>query len=132
MKKKNIILGSLVLSGVSVAFAVGMWFMKNNENGSYKQEALSVLEARKADEAQAWLRARYVDAATGQQITAEKLAEIQKNFNNLPKEKTISWEEQGPDNIGGRTRAIEINRNNPNDIWAGGVSGGLLDRKSVV
>jgi len=126
MKKKNIILGSLAISGVSAAFAVGLWFMKNNENGSYKQEALSVLEARKADEAQAWLRARYVDASTGQQITAEKLAEIQKNFSKLPKEKTITWEEQGPDNIGGRTRAIEINRNNPNEIWAGGVSGGLF------
>ena len=50
MKKKNIILGSLAISGVSAAFAVGLWFMKNNENGSYKQEALSVLEARKADE----------------------------------------------------------------------------------
>jgi hypothetical protein len=126
MKKKNIILGSLALTGVSVAFTVGMWLMKNDGTASYKQESLSILEARKADEAQAWLRARYVDAATGQQITAEKLAEIQKNFNKLSKEKSIDWEEQGPDNIGGRTRAIEINRNNPNDIWAGGVSGGLF------
>ena len=126
MKKKNIILGSLAFTGVSAAFAIGMWLMKNDETASYKQEALSVLEARKADEAQAWLRARYVDVTTGQQITSEKLAEIQKNFNKLPQEKTIAWEEQGPDNIGGRTRAIEINRNNPNDIWAGGVSGGLF------
>jgi len=40
---------------------------------------------------------------------------------------TISWEERGPSNIGGRTRALMFD---PNDVthkkvWAGGVSGGL-------
>ncbi|MFA4851311.1 MAG: T9SS type A sorting domain-containing protein [Bacteroidales bacterium] len=37
----------------------------------------------------------------------------------------LSWSELGPDNIGGRTRAILIDKNNPNIIYAGGVSGGL-------
>ncbi|MBI2966283.1 MAG: T9SS type A sorting domain-containing protein [Bacteroidetes bacterium] len=35
------------------------------------------------------------------------------------------WEEMGPDNIGGRTRAILFDRNNPQRIYAGSVSGGL-------
>ncbi len=39
----------------------------------------------------------------------------------------VTWEERGPDNIGGRTRAIMFD---PNDgsatkVWAGGVGGGL-------
>ena len=37
----------------------------------------------------------------------------------------LQWLEMGPDNIGGRTRAIEINPNNHSELFAGGVSGGL-------
>ncbi len=33
--------------------------------------------------------------------------------------------ELGPDNVGGRTRALLIDRNNPNRMYAGGVAGGL-------
>jgi photosystem II stability/assembly factor-like uncharacterized protein len=35
------------------------------------------------------------------------------------------WEEMGPQNIGGRTIAIDINPLNPNTIYAGSASGGL-------
>lgn len=39
----------------------------------------------------------------------------------------IYWEERGPNNVGGRTRAILIDANDPtgNTVWAGSVSGGL-------
>ena len=37
----------------------------------------------------------------------------------------IQWDFIGPDNVGGRTRAILIDKTNPNLIIAGGVSGGL-------
>ena len=37
----------------------------------------------------------------------------------------LSWAELGPDNVGGRTRAILIDKNNPSRMYAGGVSGGL-------
>ncbi|MCB9302573.1 MAG: PKD domain-containing protein [Lewinellaceae bacterium] len=37
------------------------------------------------------------------------------------------WRERGPDNIGGRTRVILVDKNDPSrkTVWAGGVSGGL-------
>ncbi len=35
-----------------------------------------------------------------------------------------SWEELGPGNVGGRTRAMVINPNNPSHMVAGGVAGG--------
>jgi len=38
---------------------------------------------------------------------------------------TLYWQEMGPDNVGGRTRAILIDKDNSNLIYAGGVSGGL-------
>jgi hypothetical protein len=37
----------------------------------------------------------------------------------------IQWEEMGPDNVGGRTRAILFDKINPGVVFAGGVSGGL-------
>ena len=38
---------------------------------------------------------------------------------------TLTWQEMGPDNVGGRTRAILIDKDDSNIIYAGGVSGGL-------
>lgn len=38
----------------------------------------------------------------------------------------LDWEEMGPDNVGGRVRAILIDRSNPQRMYTGGVSGGLF------
>ena len=38
---------------------------------------------------------------------------------------TANWVSRGPYNVGGRTRALGIDRNNANTILAGGVSGGM-------
>ncbi len=37
----------------------------------------------------------------------------------------LNWTELGPDNIGGRTRSILFDKNTPNRMFAGSVSGGL-------
>ena len=39
----------------------------------------------------------------------------------------LGWSERGPDNVGGRTRAVMYDRNDvtANKVWAGGVGGGL-------
>jgi photosystem II stability/assembly factor-like uncharacterized protein len=37
----------------------------------------------------------------------------------------LNWEEIGPDNVGGRTRAILVDNDNSSRVYAGGVSGGL-------
>ncbi len=37
----------------------------------------------------------------------------------------IKWYEMGPDNVGGRCRALLIDRNNSEKLYAGGVAGGL-------
>ncbi len=52
---------------------------------------------------------------------ADKLAE-----NSNQKSGTVNWEFMGPDNIGGRTRAILIDKDNPQKLMAGSVSGGLF------
>lgn len=52
-------------------------------------------------------------------VNAHKQADL------LPKGKSMTWSPVGPDNMGGRTRALLIDRNDVNTIYAGGVAGGL-------
>ena len=39
----------------------------------------------------------------------------------------VTWKDHGPDNVGGRTRAILIDINDDNHVYAGSVSGGLFE-----
>lgn len=39
----------------------------------------------------------------------------------------LAWEEMGPDDVGGRTRAVLVDKNNSSHLFAGGVSGGLWE-----
>lgn len=53
----------------------------------------------------------------------KEIAELSKN--NTKEWGGLSWDEIGPNNVGGRTRAICIDKSNSNLIFAGAVSGGL-------
>ncbi len=63
----------------------------------------------------------------------EKLFQLQEKlkqqalFSKVPGEKLNNWEERGPNNVGGRTRAIMFDPNDASNkrVFAGGVSGGL-------
>lgn len=65
-------------------------------------------------------------------IEIEDILAVEKaiaNFDNSASKKSslgLSWIEMGPDNVGGRTRALMVDKNNSSKVWAGGVSGGLF------
>ncbi|MFM6934373.1 MAG: T9SS type A sorting domain-containing protein [Flavobacteriales bacterium] len=124
MNKKVYVFGSLMVAGV-IAAAIGTFKLFPTE-GKYKQESLSAIQENSSDDAMAWLRARYIDVTTGQPVSADKLAQIDGQIRKMKKSKSIVFESMGPDNIGGRTRAIQPDRTNINRVWAGGVSGGLF------
>lgn len=124
MKRNRIIIGSASLVALAAVFAVSPWSF--NGSGSYSKKDLPSLESKSADDAKRWLEARYIDQETGQPVTPEKLEWIRSQVRKSPVSKNIAFEEQGPDNIGGRTRAIQVNRTDINQVWAGGVSGGLF------
>jgi len=75
--------------------------------------------------------AEYWRMIRNNQITGEvDPADVQmamKQIAQLGTSKSFSWnwDEMGPDNLGGRTRAIIFDRNNPTTMYAGSVSGGL-------
>ncbi|MFH2141076.1 MAG: T9SS type A sorting domain-containing protein [Bacteroidota bacterium] len=98
----------------------------NNENNKYNirnQNQYSV------DGAINWLNERRLNLTT-QTISIEDIINAQNQVNimsenNNLKSFNLVWEDLGPDNIGGRTRALLIDKNNPGTMYAGGVAGGL-------
>ncbi|MFN2429381.1 MAG: T9SS type A sorting domain-containing protein [Cryomorphaceae bacterium] len=49
-----------------------------------------------------------------------------KNKNGQSKNLDVFWESMGPNNVGGRTRAVYPLPDNPTTIYAGGISGGMF------
>jgi len=106
MKRNRIIIGSAGLLALTAVLAVSPWSF--NGSGSYSKKDLPTLESKSADDAKKWLEARYIDQETGLPITPQKLEWIRSQVRKSPVSKNISFMEQGPDNIGGRTRQISI------------------------
>jgi len=128
MKKSNkfVLLGASGIVAIAAVWVASTFIFDSSQ--SYQKKALSFLQDPSAKDAQLWLEARYFDIETGEKITPQKLLAIDKAIKNLPTNKAVSltWKEEGPDNIGGRTRAILVDKTNINRIWAGSVSGGLF------
>lgn len=70
------------------------------------------------------------DPSTGE-VPRERLLKsytiMEKKQQSMKENYSISWEERGPDNVGGRTRAIIFDQNDPSyqTVFAGSVAGGL-------
>jgi len=125
MKRNNLIIGSVGVVATAALIAVSPWKSTDSE-GTYTQEPLSALTTKSANDAKLWLERRYLDPETGERISNKKLRQIEAAIRQMPKSRAVSFIEQGPDNIGGRTRAIQVDVTNNDIIWAGGVSGGLF------
>lgn len=55
-----------------------------------------------------------------------QMYQMRSNANSRASALGLQWEDLGPDNVGGRTRGFMIDKNDPNHIITGGVSGGLF------
>lgn len=124
-KNKLVLVGSLFV--VTLGVLITLFTVGINQEGAYKKSELSFLEKTSIDDATAWMEARLRDPETGQKMSDAKLKMIEKAIKDMPAGKALplSWVEEGPDNIGGRTRAILVDKDNNNRIYAGSVSGGL-------
>ncbi|MBP6624378.1 MAG: hypothetical protein KA198_04360 [Chitinophagaceae bacterium] len=79
---------------------------------------------------QAWIQSMLSDPATGKiPISARsqelKFAEEFERIYGSQRTRGVSWNQRGPWNVGGRTRAFAMDVNNPNHLIAGAVSGGI-------
>jgi hypothetical protein len=127
MNIKNITVGIL-----AVSLAIGGIFVKfnSNENQSvYTPRNFNNGVRGNAGYAE-YMHMLKADPTTGK-INYNLVNEVRnqmlaKNKQNNKAALNLNWEHKGPDNVGGRTRAILVDKNNSNIIYAGSVSGGLF------
>jgi hypothetical protein len=128
MNIKTIIVGS-----VAIALAIGgtlinttseenqaLYTPRNINNGGVTGQAgyAEYLNMLKADPVTGKVDYQLVNQARNEVIARRK----QNNKAALG----LNWTQMGPDNVGGRTRAVMVDRFNSNVVYAGGISGGLF------
>ncbi len=125
--KKSILYSSVTGLGL-VALAFGLYTPSVEE---YYQPRENVEQnADSYHGAAEWMYKRRANQVTGLIDEADVLrAKAQVRSMDLKAKKSaqnLQWEEVGPYNIGGRTRALVIDPNNPDIMYAGAVSGGAF------
>lgn len=131
MMKKHILTGSFL--GL-VFIALSAYFLNQTSTGTFeldnvkRKSATKAMRAREASE----LRFERLKDENGNYFSsyyaqAVKQADMLQQSGNRAGALNLGWEEMGPDNVGGRVRALLIDKRDPsnNTIYAGGVSGGM-------
>lgn len=132
--RKHLLLG---LTVTALAVFAGWFAFESQQIGTFKldgnkkESKSSVEKSQRAKEAMEWrfdklkdeygnFNSNYYSGAVAQ---ANQLAQSGSRAGAL----NLQWEELGPDNVGGRTRAILIDRRDPtrNTLYVGGVAGGM-------
>jgi photosystem II stability/assembly factor-like uncharacterized protein len=125
MKTRTILFSLIfVTSGLLLAL-----LFSNSDSKSYIPRMQQNVVNRDANAAMNWYHSVMANQITGK-IDINDIINSQesvKAFRAKKASKSLStnWIEMGPDNIGGRTRAILIDKDDNNLMFAGGVSGGL-------
>jgi hypothetical protein len=127
------ILLSLIVIIASIAIAIPFFLSEGNSADNPKGKLSKELRIKGALDEE--LR-RTKDPALGYIPAERKIAALEETFrlqeelSGMQRENSIldsRWRERGPNNIGGRTRSLLIDKNDPDrkTLWAGAVSGGL-------
>jgi hypothetical protein len=130
MKKNKLVFGGIAIGALALGTVAVSHFTAVERK--YAHQPISVAdEFKKPDGAKLWWDAHHIDEETGLVATQEKieqgLQEARLISASQPRVSELAWAEQGPDNYGGRTRAICVDRKNENHVYAGSVSGGLFE-----
>jgi hypothetical protein len=130
MKKSKLIVGGLTLGLLAGGFYTISKFKQSESNYAF-QELSSAGETQSPDGFKEWWDIHHFNHETGAVATPE---EIQAGLNEArmlrasqPRVTSLAWSERGPENVGGRTRAVCIDRTNENHVYAAGVSGGVFE-----
>ena len=120
MKKGLILLGALPVALLTATFFVNA---PTEKEGVYESRTNSGLHSfNSADgmmEVYHQMRGDY---------TPEMYARVSQMVDQMPTNRAnMTWWEHGPDNVGGRCRAIVVDKDDINHVFAGSVSGGLFE-----
>jgi hypothetical protein len=120
------IIGGALILGTSLVTNSSLSINKDNINYS-KEEAKE--EGRNAEGYSKWMHEMRSNQITGTINPEDVKAAIDK-ADEMSKHQTrafqdMVWQERGPNNQGGRTRALIVDVNNPNKLYMGSAGGGL-------
>lgn len=114
----------LLFAFVGVLITMGLWNNRTPEQEPFKKAPKQERVQALADQEFEMIR----DLETNT-IPRRPVLEAIDNITSYATKSTntLQWEERGPNNVGGRTRALIADPNDPsgNTLWAGGVAGGL-------
>jgi hypothetical protein len=123
MNKKTLlstVAASLLLVGVAL-------FSLFSPEKTYSPRTAEVQSASGYSQYLTTLRA---DKATGEvnpaDVAAVRADIAQQSRNKFKADWPLKWEFKGPDNVGGRTRCLVIDKDDPQTLYTGGVSGSLF------
>lgn len=124
---KKILISTCVLSVLTLL----IFSVTDSKNQSYIpiNDRSIIEESQSFKGAYEYMMSLKADPSTGK-IPLELVLNTKQEVSDILRSRSASaasllWTEMGPDNAGGRTRAILIDKDNTNKIFAGGVSGGL-------
>lgn len=127
MKKRKLLWGSIGVAAAATAVVVSPMFNQNSPEATYSPKEEAALVAKSAKGHKEYYDYWHTNHETGELMDSEdfarqrqELAEIRQNRSSV-----LSWGEEGPANIGGRTRAICIDKADRYHLLAGSVTGGL-------
>jgi len=125
----KLILGGLLLTGISIGTFISISTpnptVEKSTKKEYSKKEQKALSAKGSIEHYESLRK---NVNTGKMESGDFSSVYQqvKNMASVNRGTIMNFIEEGPDNVGGRTRAILVDRNNKDIIFAGSVSGGLF------
>ncbi len=128
MIKNKLILGTVVIAAITG----GIYLSKSESNSQPKYKNVAFQTSPKEDvKNKHWQGAKeyweilHMNEVTGQ-VEQSDYDNARKIALGIPQSKnSMSFVEMGPNNQGGRTRAVEVDPNNDNIVYAGAVSGGV-------
>lgn len=129
MNKRNLLIG---LGAFFTMCAVCVVMFSNGGNARYSPRTTEALfKTQGYNDAAQWIYNIKKNQITGMLDHNDVLNARQEVLNlSTSKAVSINWAEVGPDNIGGRSRAVLIDKNNTNTIYAAGVAGGIFKSTS--
>jgi hypothetical protein len=118
MKNKKIVIGAATTAVVASA----LLFAPTLGEASYQPRENAVAEnAQGISGAFNFYNKIRSNSETGL-IDKEESLRLEQEFAQMPVNRAdIGWKDHGPDNVGGRTRAILIDKADNNHVWAGSV-----------
>ena len=118
------------LAAGTLALGTAVFVISNKETTHY-QPREGVYVQQGIHGALAYLHSLRANQVTGE-VDPSWILDAQAQADRLSAGKTASleWESMGPDNGGGRTRAIVVDRDSSNVVYVGSVSGGLFKSRN--